>query len=284
MFKVFTKVSEFTTAREKVTHQRIGLVPTMGNLHEGHLSLIKKSVENNQLTIVTIFVNPTQFGPNEDFQSYPRTLDQDLEMIRSLSSKSEIWVLAPESINEMYPEGFATTISVSGELTNKLCGPIRPSHFEGVATIVYLLFQITKAHRAYFGQKDFQQTRVIKRMTKDLMLPVQIEVLPIVRDKSGLALSSRNQYLNSEQKKEALALYEYLSKTQRILNELGPDKALEFTKNAKSNDLRLEYLELLDADNLSAPNSKTNDFVIAGVLKINKTRLLDNILVENKTR
>ncbi|GAB4010418.1 MAG: pantoate--beta-alanine ligase [Bdellovibrio sp.] len=280
MFKVFTQLSEFKKAREELHNVSIGLVPTMGNLHAGHISLVKKSLAENELTIVSIFVNPTQFGPNEDFDKYPRTLEDDLNLLREASSGRDFWVFAPKSIEEIYPKGFSTQIAVQGELTSKLCGPIRPGHFEGVATVVYLLFAISKPNVAYFGQKDFQQTRVIKRMVRDLFLPVTISVLPIIREDSGLAMSSRNQYLTAEQKAEALKLYHSLKKIAEEIKACGIEKGLALASQLKREDSRFEYLEILESEDLKVPSPQDQKLVIAGVLKMGQTRLLDNLLVE----
>jgi len=283
MIKVFHQLSDFKAARNLCENKSIGLVPTMGNLHAGHLSLVQESLKKNDLTIVTIFVNPTQFGPNEDFATYPRTLEQDLKLIEEFNTDhKEIWVLVPENPQDIYPNGFATSISVAGELTNKWCGPIRPGHFAGVATVVYLLFAHTKPHRAYFGQKDYQQTLVIKRMTADLLLPVEIIVLPIVRDDSGLALSSRNQYLTQDQRTDALHLFSSLKKLEDMIELNQWREAVALAKEIVDNDSRFDYLEVLDADLLTVANSSTKNFVIAGVLVIGKTRLLDNLLLEKK--
>lgn len=285
MIKVFHQISDFNAARNLYENKSIGLVPTMGNLHNGHLSLLEESLKKNDLSIVTIFVNPTQFGPNEDFESYPRTLEQDLKLIEDFNKdKKEIWVLAPENPKDIYPENFATKILVAGELTNKWCGPLRPGHFEGVATVVYLLFQHTKPQRAYFGQKDFQQTLVIKRMTTDLMLPVDIIVLPIIREDSGLALSSRNQYLSNEQKNDALHLFSSLKRLEDILEQGNWTQAVEEARQIMNNDSRFDYLEVLDANRLTPPDNDTQTFVIAGVLVIGKTRLLDNLIWEKNRK
>jgi pantoate--beta-alanine ligase len=185
---------------------KIGMVPTMGNLHMGHISLIKKSVEENQITVVTIFVNPTQFGPNEDFKNYPRTLEADLGLIKTqVPTQKEIIVFCPDSIQEIYPENFDSLITV-GKLTKPLCGLSRPIHFNGVTTVVFKLFNMVHPHRAYFGLKDYQQFKVIEKMQHDLDLGVEVIGMPIIREESGLAMSSRNGYLSAEEKIEALAL------------------------------------------------------------------------------
>jgi len=174
----------------------IGLVPTMGYLHEGHLSLVNMSRQNNDYTVMSIFVNPTQFGPNEDFDRYPRDLERDLK----LAEAAGVDVVFAPSVKEMYPDGYKTYVNVEG-ITEVLCGKSRPGHFRGVTTIVTKLFNIVEPHRAYFGQKDAQQVAVIKKMVKDLNMNVEIITCPIVREEDGLAMSSRNVYLSPEERK-----------------------------------------------------------------------------------
>ena len=280
MAKLFTTLPEFTSYRNKLKNETIGLVPTMGNLHEGHLTLIKKSNEENDRTIVTIFVNPKQFGPNEDFKKYPRTLESDLEKIDSICSN--IIVLAPSSPEAMYPENFKTVIAVK-ELTNSLCGTDRPGHFTGVTTVVYRLFAIAKAHNAYFGQKDYQQLQVISRMVEDLFLPINIKMLPIHREENGLALSSRNQFLTLEQKTVALKLSKSIFKIRALLNE-KPYSACVIEINSileeELKDKNWIYLEILDSSNLKEININTSEVLIAGAYSAGETRLIDNSLVK----
>lgn len=283
MISLFNTIQEFTDYRKTLDDESIGLVPTMGNLHDGHLSLISKSVLENKYTIVTIFVNPLQFGPNEDFDKYPRTLKRDLSQITSLDQEDkEIIVLAPSSVEEIFPEDFKTTISVK-DLTSNLCGSNRPGHFDGVTTVVYRLFTLARANRAYFGQKDYQQVLVIKRMVKDLLLPIEIKTLPINREESGLARSSRNQYLSEIGKVQALELNKTIMKISSLLDENSfQDAGIEINDILEStiNDKRWEYLEVLDAENLEAVTINTQQVVIAGALKIGETRLIDNHLTK----
>lgn len=279
MIKVFTTRKDFDHYRSNLTNQTIGLVPTMGNLHKGHVSLIEKSVEDNDVTIVTIFVNPKQFGPNEDFDKYPRTLDQDLAKISSVAllidTKKEIVVYAPRTDEGIYPEGFSINISV-GPMTQKLEGSVRPTHFDGVTTVVYRLFTITKAHTAYFGQKDVQQCLIIKKMVSDLEIPINIHIMPIVRNSEGLALSSRNQYLNEQERVEALVLPHTILKVEKLIRTKQDYKS--FIAEAVT-DKKWDYLEVLDSKNLEAPTDKTLEFVIVAAYRLGTTRLLDNILV-----
>lgn len=279
MITVFTSRKDFNHYRNGLSKETIGLVPTMGNLHKGHISLIEKSTDENDVTIVTIFVNPKQFGPNEDFDKYPRTLDEDLAKISAvallINAKKEIVVFAPGSNEEIYPEGFSSTVSV-GAMTQKFEGSVRPTHFDGVTTVVYRLFSITRAHKAYFGQKDVQQCLIIKKMVKDLDIPIDIHIMPIVRNAEGLALSSRNQYLSETERSEALTLPQTLLKVEKLIRTRQDYKhfVAEVIK-----DKRWDYLEVLDSNNLELPNEKTTELVIVAAFRLGTTRLLDNILV-----
>lgn len=284
MIKVFSTRKDFNHYRNSLVDQTIGLVPTMGNLHKGHISLIEKSVEENDVTIVTIFVNPKQFGPNEDFDKYPRTLDEDLAKVSAVAlttaASKDIVVFAPGSNEEIYPEGFSTTVSV-GPMTQKFEGAVRPTHFDGVTTVVYRLFAITKAHKAYFGQKDVQQCLIIKKMVKDLEIKINIQIMPIVRNAEGLALSSRNQYLSESERQEALTLPQTLLKVEKLIRSKQDYKS--FVDEILKNDKRWDYLEVLNADNLEAPTPKTEELVIVAAFRLGSTRLLDNILVGLKS-
>lgn len=281
MIKVFNKRSDFDHYRKTLSGKTIGLVPTMGNLHKGHISLIEKSAEDNDITVVTIFVNPKQFGPTEDFDKYPRTLDEDLGKISTiallLDSSKELVVFAPRNNDEIYPPGFSSSISV-GDIKKKLEGSIRATHFDGVTTVVYRLFTIVRADNAYFGQKDFQQCVIIKKMVHDLEIPVNIHVMPIIRNSEGLALSSRNQYLDQTQRVEALTLPKTLQAVEKLIkNKEDTDQLISETLK----DPRWDYLEVLDADTLEKANEnhKTKTLVIVGAFRLGNTRLLDNILV-----
>jgi len=283
MMKVFTAKIELQNYLRELKNKPLGLVPTMGNLHLGHLSLLNQSVLENDVSVITIFVNPTQFGPNEDFSKYPRTLDQDLNLIESLAIRQndskEIIVFAPESIAEIYPDGFSTSISV-GEIKTILCGKFRPTHFDGVTTVVYKLFQIINPKIAYFGQKDYQQCVVIKKMVRDLEMNIELKIMPIIRNHDGLALSSRNQYLSDIEKEEGLKLYNSINKIKELILE---KKDYQSFLDECLTDSRFDYLEVLNAENLKAPNKETNQLVIVGAYRINSTRLLDNMLVDLNT-
>lgn len=280
MIKIFTNKKDYTSYRNALNHDSVGIVPTMGNLHEGHLSLLKKSVEDNKVSVITIFVNPKQFGPNEDFDKYPRTIDEDLAKISNLAlheknPEKEILVFAPKDNFEIYPEGFNTIISVKG-ITDQLEGTQRPTHFDGVTTVVYCLFKILKATNAYFGQKDYQQCVVIKKMVKDLSIDINLHIMPIIRNSEGLALSSRNQYLSANERATALHLPHTLKRIELLVRKGDSYKELieqELTDN------KWDYLEVLNAETLERPNEHTKDLVIIGVYRLGTTRLLDNILV-----
>ncbi len=285
MIKVITTLNEFEKYRLNVGHQSIGLVPTMGNLHEGHISLVAKSLSQNDLTMATIFVNPKQFGPNEDFDKYPRTIESDIEKLEEelkLHSNKELVVFAPKSADDIYPDDFSTTISL-GTFTNKLCGKSRPGHFDGVTTVVYRLFAIAKAANAYFGQKDYQQFLTIKKMVDDLSYPIKLNLVDIKRDNSGLALSSRNQYLSSDEKEQALTLNKTLRRIEKELILNPWVKALEEINDVQENiinDNSWEYLEILDADTLNDVEARTSKVVVLGAYKLGKTRLIDNLLID----
>ncbi len=260
----------------------IGLVPTMGNLHDAHLNLIKTSLGENELSVVTIFVNPLQFGKGEDFESYPRTLDEDIKKIATLvTSKENIIVFSPKTSLEIFPRDFSTTIKV-GPIGGILEGEFRPTHFEGVATVVYRLLSLFKPTHAYFGKKDYQQLLIIKKMVKDLEIPVRIKSVEIGREKSGLAMSSRNSYLSSQQKKEALKLRTSILKIKRMIKRDGLNTAKELLKKIKNVDNRFNYLELRNAKTLAPITHNTKNIVILGTYQIEKTRLLDNETVEIK--
>lgn len=299
MAKIFRDVSQFNIWRTNLDNEikllgkphSIGLVPTMGNLHVGHLSLINKSLKDNETTIITIYVNPKQFGPKEDFDKYPRTLKEDINKIRTLFKErnykekgKEVVIFSPATDLDIYPPGFSTVVSVKG-LTEKLCGQIRPGHFDGVATVVYRLFHITKPNCAYFGQKDYQQYLVIKRMAQDMGLAINIFPMPTKRDESGLALSSRNQFISGEEREKALSLPKIITKIKKVLESKPWNIAWPMAQEMVANTLKdqaWDYLEVLDSVNLTTPNDQTPILVIAGALRLKDTRLIDNKLVEVK--
>ncbi|SIN73553.1 pantothenate synthetase [Acetomicrobium flavidum] len=255
----------------------IGLVPTMGYLHDGHLSLIKKARRENDIVIMSNFVNPLQFGPKEDFATYPRDLDRDNKLAESAGVD---YVFAPTT-EEMYPQGYDTYVEVKGPITEKMCGKSRPGHFKGVTTVVLKLFLITQPDRAYFGQKDAQQAIVIRKMVTDLNVPVKIITCPIIREEDGLALSSRNTYLSSEERLQALALPRALSAGRDMImkGETDPQKVRLHIKQIleSSPGIRVDYVEVIDGDDLSDLSVIKGKVLLAAAVYVGKTRLIDNI-------
>ena len=261
----------------------VGLVPTMGALHDGHLSLIKKSVEKCDRTVVSVFVNPIQFCPGEDLDKYPRTLDAD----EKLCNEAGVDIVFAPSPKEMYGEGhilsndFLTYVIPPYFYVDKLCGKSRVGHFDGVCTVVNKLFNIVQPDYAFFGQKDAQQLIIIKKMVKDLNIPIEIIPCPIVREESGLALSSRNKYLSESDKKEALALSKILFNIKACYDKGITDvKALTETAYSFLNEHHsLEYLEFRDKDNLEEKTIADSNTQVFIALKIGNVRLIDNILL-----
>lgn len=268
--------------QERLSDRDVGFVPTMGNLHQGHISLLERALKDYPVCYFSIFVNPTQFGPNEDFNRYPRTLEHDLKLINEISAKNpdkKIVVFAPADPKEIYPADDTQTISVAG-LSTDLEGKIRPGHFDGVATVVYRLFNIVKPTSAYFGLKDYQQYLVIKTMVKDLALPIKILGMPIIREENGLAMSSRNQYLSKEQRDSAL----FISKTLTQIKEkllTNPSEAKTFVDKTLQ-DKNWDYLEMRDAETFSPDLTHSKTITILAVYRMGTTRLLDNMQVEVK--
>ena len=256
-----------------------GFVPTMGNLHQGHISLLQQALKEFPIVYFSIFVNPKQFGPNEDFALYPRTLENDINLINQVAKdfpKSQVVVYAPKDPKEVFPEGMNHTISVLG-ITADLEGKIRPGHFDGMATVVWRLFDLIKPCTAYFGLKDLQQYHVVKKMVKDLALPIKIQGMPIIREDSGLALSSRNQYLTSEQKAGSLILFNTLNEIKKmILTGTDPQGYIQETLK----DPQWNYLELRDTESFSKDITQSKNISILAVYQMGKTRLLDNMQVE----
>ena len=280
MLQVITSIEDIKQRIKtfKENQLSIGFIPTMGALHEGHLSLVRQAKEENDKVVVSIFVNPLQFGINEDFTQYPRTFDNDCELL----SKEDVDIVFNPKAPEMYPNGFCTSV-IMEHLEDKLCGKSRPGHFRGVATIVLKLFNLINPDIAYFGQKDFQQTVVIKRVAADLNLDVNIKVLPTIRNKEGLALSSRNAYLSETEKKDALCLYKALIKAQTMANA-GAKNTKEITaemekiiNNCKS--AKIDYISIVNPETLEAVSEVRSGDVAALAVRIGKTRLIDNIIL-----
>jgi len=257
----------------------IALVPTMGFLHEGHLELMRKAREKADLVVVSIFVNPIQFGPNEDLDRYPRDLAGDLNKCDSVGVDI-VFTPTPE---EIYPDGFQTAVAVN-KITQVLCGASRPNHFQGVTTVVGKLFNMTLPDFAFFGEKDFQQLAVIRRMVIDLNFPLEIIGVPIVRESDGLAMSSRNAYLPAQQRTEAPAIYKALSNARKFYNQ-GMNEAERLCKTVSEqlnksieSDFKIEYIEIYDSNNLTRIESKiSSPATILIAVNLGGTRLIDNL-------
>ena len=261
----------------------IGLVPTMGALHEGHASLIKAANQENNFVVVSVFVNPTQFAPNEDLDAYPRTLEADCALAEKVGANI---VFAPTP-QEMYPSANDTWVEVTGDVTKVLCGRSRPIHFRGVTTVVAKLFNLAQPDRAYFGQKDAQQVEVLKRMVKDLFFPLQLRIMPIVREADGLAKSSRNTYLSPEERNAALVLNRSLKMAQEMFangersNTKIVNVVTEFIKTEPMSNI--DYVEIYSLPELQAvAEPMTGSNLLAVAVKFGTTRLIDNIVLEDK--
>jgi pantoate--beta-alanine ligase len=259
--------------------KKIGFVPTMGALHIGHISLIEAAAKKCDFVVVSIFVNPTQFGPGEDFEKYPRPLKADLEICR----KAGVDVVFAPSPQQMYPGENLTWVNVE-KLTEQLCGQFRPGHFSGVTTVCAKLFNIVAPDIAFFGQKDAQQAIVIKRMVADLNMPLKIVVCPTVRQADGLAVSSRNQYLTRQQKKNAPLIYKSLQKCQKLIEDGVIDSKTIINQMRKilqqAPSIKIEYISIVDADTLQELEKIDGRVLVAVAVKIGSTRLIDNILLD----
>jgi len=258
---------------------KIGLVPTMGALHIGHISLIEAADKDCDFVAVSIFVNPTQFGPGEDFEKYPRPLEADLEICR----KAHVDVVFAPEPRQMYPAKNITWVNVE-KLTEPLCGRSRPGHFRGVTTVCAKLFNIVAPDAAYFGQKDAQQAIVIKRMVADLNMPLEIVICPTVREPNGLAVSSRNQYLSEQQKKDAANIYKSLQTCRRLI-DAGTTETRQIIAEMKKilqqvPSIEIEYISIVDAETLESIEIIAGEVLAAVAVRIGTTRLIDNILVD----
>jgi pantoate--beta-alanine ligase len=265
----------------KAQGKLIGFVPTMGFLHEGHISLVKTSEEQTDITVVSIFVNPTQFAPNEDFEKYPRDFERDKKLLKE---KNVDYLFYP-SPKEIYPNGFKTSVEVN-EIGKILEGQFRPTHFKGVTTVVALLFNVVRPHFAFFGQKDAQQSAIIKQMASDLKILTKIVICPTIREEDGLAKSSRNIYLSGQERKDALVLYKSLQKAKQMTTN-GEKKVdviisgmKEIIDSVKSSNL--DYIEFVGADNFNIVKDlkERNSYFVLIACKIGTTRLIDNILIK----
>lgn len=279
--KIIRSILEMSEFSRRIyrSGKTIGFVPTMGALHAGHASLIEQSVKENDITVVSIFVNPVQFSPNEDFKKYPRDLKKDAAICR----KYGVDVVFCPDTKQMYPPGYKTYVNVD-DLSECLCGKTRPLHFRGVATIVTKLFNIVYPDTAYFGQKDAQQAAVVKRLAGDLNMPVEIKVKPTVREKDGLALSSRNRYLNKRHREDALVLSQALNLAKGLVKSglLDTPKIISAMRRiiARKKTAKIDYICVVDADTLIPDKKIKENSLIALAVRIGKTRLIDNIVIK----
>ncbi len=278
--RLLTRIAEVRRAVAEARQQRqnIGLVPTMGALHEGHAALIREAVRQTDFVVVSVFVNPTQFAPNEDLERYPRRLEAD----RQLCQQAGAAVVFAPTVEEMYPLGFQTFVEVT-ELTRGLCGASRPTHFRGVTTVVAKLFGIVQPDRAFFGQKDAQQARVVRQMVQDLNFPIELVVCPTQREADGLAMSSRNQYLTPSQRREAVALYRCLCHAEQRVAQ-GERDAKRLCDELRAilaavPEARIDYVECVDADTLQPVTVLDRPTLLALAVFIGTTRLIDNTIL-----
>lgn len=260
------------------TGKKLGLVPTMGALHEGHLSLVRAAKSQSDVVAVSIFVNPLQFGPTEDFAKYPRTLDHDVVLLQGLG----VDLIFVPSVAEMYPRGAKTQVEV-GDLSTRLDGGSRPGHFRGVTTVVCKLFEIARPDRAFFGQKDAAQVAILRKMVRDLDMDVEIVVCPIVREADGLAMSSRNAYLNGEQRRQAIVLNRALKKVKSALaaGEQDAQKLVEIGMRAIASEpaAKLDYFAVVNPDTLEPVAEASSGTLVAVAAWVGTTRLIDNIVL-----
>ena len=263
----------------KAAGKTIGLVPTMGALHEGHLTLMRAAREKCDIVIASVFVNPTQFGPNEDYAAYPRRFDEDCEKLATVPVDA---VFHPEPA-EMYPEGYCTYVNVEGDITKKLCGAQRPGHFRGVATVVTKLMNLSRADEAFFGQKDAQQVVVIRRFVEDLNINVHIHMVPIVREENGLARSSRNQYLSPKEKEAALILSRSLQRAKEAYSfgEREPEKIKQVVIDTLATEplAAIDYVDIYSFPALQPIATVDGQALLAIAVRIGTTRLIDNVIL-----
>ena len=271
-------LADLRTARLSVSGT-VGLVPTMGYLHEGHLSLVRRAKQECDHVVVSIFVNPTQFGPQEDLSRYPRDPDRDLSLIEPLGTDL-VWMPTAES---MYPQGYQTWVEVEA-MTRPLEGSVRPGHFRGVTTVVAKLFNGVQPHKAYFGQKDAQQAAVIRQMARDLNFPIEIVICPIIREPDGLAMSSRNVYLDPEQRKAATVLYRSLSAAKAAYKsgERDAERLRQIMKDMLASEplAQMQYVSCADYDTLEEVDKVTGKALLSMAVFVGKTRLIDNFVLE----
>jgi pantoate--beta-alanine ligase len=279
--EVLTKIEQLrqAVAAARSKGRRIGFVPTMGDLHAGHMALVTAAEQETDFLIVSVFVNPTQFGPGEDYERYTRNLPHDTELCEAAG----VDILFAPSADEMYPRENLTWVDVE-KLSEPLCGQSRPGHFRGVATVCAKLFNIVQPDMAFFGRKDAQQALVIKRMVKDLNMPLRIVVCPTIREADGLAMSSRNRYLNAEERKDAAAIYASLKKCAGLLEQGVVDARIledEIRRTIEQTpSTRIEYAGIMDADTLAPVDRIRGKTLIAVAVRIGSTRLIDNLIFD----
>ncbi|AAD36154.1 pantoate--beta-alanine ligase [Thermotoga maritima MSB8] len=278
--RIIETIEEMKKFSEEMREKKktIGFVPTMGYLHEGHLSLVRRARAENDVVVVSIFVNPTQFGPNEDYERYPRDFERD----RKLLEKENVDCIFHPSVEEMYPPDFSTYVEET-KLSKHLCGRSRPGHFRGVCTVVTKLFNIVKPHRAYFGQKDAQQFRVLRRMVRDLNMDVEMIECPIVREPDGLAMSSRNVYLSPEERQQALSLYQSLKIAENLY--LNGERDAEKIKEemikhlSRFDKVKIDYVEIVDEETLEPVEKIDRKVIVAVAAWVGNARLIDNTIL-----
>lgn len=281
--RIFHSLADYRAARKALSFSTsVGCVPTMGALHAGHASLAARAVQENDVTVVTIFVNPTQFGPNEDFSRYPRTLEADVALLQTISD--DLWVLAPPA-DEVYPFGKQTEIGFSiSHMDKMLCGASRPGHFNGVLQIVSMLFNLVQPDRAYFGEKDFQQVALIRRMALELHFPVEVIPCALIREADGLAMSSRNIYLSPEERQQALYLYTTLEAIRAGYDQFASVEAVRAFAQERLHAyplVRPDYFDLRESADLSPVTDLRSAVAPRAFVAafLGKTRLIDNLLV-----
>jgi len=279
--QVVTSVDSMRRLRQQANGSSVGLVPTMGYLHEGHLSLVRRARQENKFVIASIFVNPIQFGPNEDFERYPRDTQRDLQLLQQ--ENVDVVFMPPAS--DMYPEGFDTYLDV-GRVTEVLEGACRPGHFRGVATAVLKLFNVVQPTRAYFGQKDAQQLVVIRKLVNDLNVPVEVVGCPTVRETGGLAMSSRNVYLSPNERRAALVLFRSLSLSERLFRtgERDANKLRDRIKLLVSREplAKVDYISIADPETLQELEVMQSPTLLSLAIRVGDTRLIDNLTLGEK--
>jgi len=279
VIKTIKEMKEFSS-RVRGAGKTIAFVPTMGSFHEGHLSLMREGRKKGDLLVVSLFVNPTQFAPHEDFKNYPRDFEKDSRMAEEAGTDI---LFAPEA-DEMYPSDHQTLVLVE-RVTRNLCGRSRPTHFRGVATVVMMLFEIVMPHMAFFGEKDYQQLITIRRMVRDLHMSVEVVGMPTVRETDGLAMSSRNTYLLPKERSAARSLYRSLQRAKELLQkrEQRASRILDEMKEILQAEplVRMDYVQICDADTLQDVDRIEGDVVIALAAYLGKTRLIDNLVYRN---